>query len=101
MAMIGAGIADGATGPKSLRATEFDAPGQGSGMGGGMPAKIAIEAGKSAFQKNVIDVTNSSPELQKLVANHARLWKQWEDLYYRVNGREVRKAEETPDPDKK
>lgn len=101
MAMIGAGIADGPSGPKSLRQQEFDSPGQGAGMGGGMPARIAIEAGRSDFQKNVIEITNASPELQKLLGDHARLWKQWEDLYYRVNGREVRKAEEAPDPGKK
>jgi hypothetical protein len=101
MQMIGAGIPDGAGGPKSQRQQLYDAPGQGAGMGGGMPARIAIEAGKSDFQKNVIAVTNDHPELQKLVGEHARLWKQWEDLYYRVNGREVRKADETPDPDKK
>ena len=102
MQMIGAGIGDGASGPKSQRQQMFDAPGQGAGAGGTvMPARIAIEAGRDAFQKNVIEVTNNNPQLQKLLAEHARLWKQWEDLFYRVNGREVRKAEETPDPDKK
>jgi hypothetical protein len=97
MQMIGAGELGFATGPTNQRQLLYPEPARGSGMGGGAPAKLAIEAGKNDFQKNVIEVTNSHPELQKLLGEHARLWKQWEDLYYRVNGREVRKAGETSD----
>src|SRR5690242_13748667 len=53
MQMIGAGVLDFETGPTNQRQTLYPQPARGSGMGGGTPAKLVIEAGKSDFQKNV------------------------------------------------
>jgi len=52
----------------------------------GVPAPIAVAAGRPAYQKHVVEVTTHSPELARLLGEHNKLLKQYEALYYRVNG---------------
>ena len=55
----------------------------------GTPAYATIMAGRPAYQKNVVEVTANSAELQQMLQEHQKLWKQWETMYYKVNGRNV------------
>jgi hypothetical protein len=51
----------------------------------GVPAPVAVAAGRPAYQKNVLEVTKRSPDLSRLLGEHNRLLRQYEALYYRVN----------------
>ncbi|MEJ1964916.1 MAG: hypothetical protein WDO56_26625 [Gammaproteobacteria bacterium] len=62
------------------------------------PATMAIEAGRPGFKKNMIEVTHRSPELIKLLDEHAALVKRFEDMYRRVNGAHPRSVEKAAAP---
>jgi hypothetical protein len=74
-------------GPMSETAAKSLPPGQGAGMGGGTPAALITAAGRSDFQKHVLEVTQAHPELQKMLEEHGKMWEQYKSLFYRVNGR--------------
>jgi hypothetical protein len=64
--------------------------GKGEGesiISGATPATVAIEASRPGFKKNMIDVTRRSPDLIKLLEEHAALVRRYEDTYRILNGR--------------
>lgn len=50
-------------------------------------AFVEVDSGRPDFQKNVIEVASKSPELTKLLQEHAEARKRYDDLYNKVNGR--------------
>jgi len=50
-------------------------------------AFVDIESGRPDFQKNVIEVARKSPELTKLLQEHAEARKRYDELYQKLNGR--------------
>jgi hypothetical protein len=69
--------------------------------GGTVASFIEIETGRPDFQKNVVEVANKSPELQKLLREHAEAVKRYEALYNQVNGdapATAEKSEGAPPP---
>jgi hypothetical protein len=84
-----------------LRGILYGAVGLGSGQSaslvpGTTPANSAIEAARPGFKKHMIEVASRSPELIKLLEEHARLVKSYEDTYLRLNGREPLPEGERP-----
>lgn len=51
-----------------------------------------IAARQPDFRKNMIEVVSKNPELQKMLKDHAELWKRYEDTYYKLHGRPLLKA---------
>jgi hypothetical protein len=55
--------------------------------GGGTNASfIEIAADRPDFQKNIVEVSSKSPELMKLLREHAEAVRKYEALYKKVNG---------------
>ena len=57
----------------------------GAPMGAGQ-AHALIEQAKPGYQKNMVKIASESPEMQKLLVEHAKLLKQYNDMYYKLNG---------------
>ena len=90
-ASAAAGMHGGATGGMAGVAGGLDGAGDGSGTSAsssmtGAPAVMAVEGSQSDFQKNVSEVTRKSPELTKLLNEHAALVKEYEATFRKVNG---------------
>jgi hypothetical protein len=50
-------------------------------------AFVDIDSGRPGFQKNVMEVVSKSPELTKLLKEHAEARQRYDEMYRRVNGR--------------
>ena len=87
--MLTQGASPATSAPKAWNQALATPSEQGAGAGGGSPAWLDIEAGRPAFQKNVIEVTRNTPELIQMLQEHAKLWKRYESIYFKVNGRAV------------
>jgi hypothetical protein len=63
-------------------------------------AFVDIDSGRPDFQKNVMEVASKSPELTKLLQEHAAARKRYDDLYNKINGRTQDKeaAPASPNP---
>ena len=63
------------------------------GGGGTIAAFVDIETERPAFQKNVVEVASKSPELIKLLQEHAAARERYEALYRQMNGPKPEKTE--------
>jgi hypothetical protein len=61
--------------------------------GGTIAAFVDIETERPAFQKNVVEVASKSPELIRLLREHAAARERYESLYRQMNGPKPEKAE--------
>ena len=76
----GASATGGATGAQATSGAGSAAPASG---GGTTASFIEIESSRSDFQRNVIEVASKSPELMKLLQEHAAAAKRYEAVYQR------------------
>jgi hypothetical protein len=77
------GTPDGVSGPLHINAP----PPPPAASAGAMSSSVGpTSAGRPGFKQNMIDITNKSPELQKLAKEHAELWKRYYRLYRQLNG---------------
>ncbi len=104
--VMGGGGAQGSGGasPFATGAGATSTAGNSSISGGGTIASfIEIETNRPDFQKNVVEVSSKSPELMKLLKEHAEAAKRYEALFRKVNGDSpqlAEKAQETSAPAK-
>ena len=101
--MASGGMQGGGGGAPMTGAQATSGAGNAAGVsGGGTTASfIEIEAGRPDFQKHVIEVASKSPELMKLLQEHAAAVKRYEALHQKVNGNTpepAEKAERTAAP---
>jgi hypothetical protein len=89
----GSGLQTGA----QANSTASSAPNMG---GTTTEAFVDIDSGRPDFQKNVMEVASKSPELTKLLQEHAAARKRYDDLYNKINGRtqDTEAAPASPNP---
>jgi hypothetical protein len=80
----GASTGNGAQTGAQATSTAGNAPSTG---GTTTEAFVEVDSGRPDFQKNVMEVASKSPELTKLLQEHAAARKRYDDLYNKVNGR--------------
>jgi len=99
----GGGSGSGGSSGFATGAQATSTAGNASISGGGTVASfIEIETNRPDFQKNIIEVSSKSPELTKLLKEHAEAVRRYEALYKKVNGdaTAAEKAGETSAPPK-
>src|SRR5690242_10831659 len=62
------------------------------------PATVAIETERPGFKKNMSEVVNRSPELEKMLEAHAAAWRQYTDVYRKLNGSDPVADTNFPEP---
>jgi len=68
------------------------------GGGGTIAAFVEIDTERPGFQKNMVEVTSKSPELMKLLQEHAAARERYEALYRQMNGAKPEKSETPAKP---
>jgi hypothetical protein len=76
----------GHEGSRSSRVAMKQTPEVAGGSPSIQAAEVAIAGGRPGFVKNIIEVTNQSPELTKMAQEHAELWKRFYAMYRELNG---------------
>lgn len=94
--MLGGGQAAGGLGRGPGNPLPMIPAGSGGASSGGASARMAIEAGRPAFKDNVRKVVEGSPELQKMLQEHAIAWRRYADMWEQLNGRAL--PEDKPVP---
>lgn len=91
--VMGAGGASGGSGIGAASGLQTGAQatsstGNSANLGGTTTeAFVDIDSGRPDFQKNVMEVASKSPELQKLLKEHAEARQRYDDVYRKVNSR--------------